>query len=624
MLLNVELAGALPGVVREGEEDGLGADAGGDGLDGSGLLRDTGDGGAVGVTGVGPAGLEVDDVLSTADLLELLELALGELTGLGGGDIGVEEGVDVGTDDVDGAAESGRAVLLPDVDGLGGGDQTGVAGGLEASGGGLDEGGQGGSVDVSGLDGLVTDNDQLDHGPLGPGDDLGDLLLGGGDTGAVNVDTHDDVDAEGLAGLADVLQTAAVSGVDTDQVEALALDGGEVGENGGLGLAVTSGGVGGVSHTVLALTEDGGDTSGLGGGGGGGRAGGGAGGADNGSSAHADGNNRSDSAGADDGDGSGSGSGSGRHNGGGGRGQGVGGSRADVGVISAGHGDGGLILSVGTGDNGLGGRVDQNGAGRHRGGGRGHNGVGTSRGADVGGGLNHAGHGAAGGLDGGIGAGDCSGSLDNGGNTTVGDGTAGDLSGGGTADGGGVPDGDGGGRDGVDTSGGEGAHTGSGQHNGRGASDAGGSEGANSWHRGRSRLCANTRDGDGQSAGAGGLHSAGVSAGLGDSDGSRGGRGNSNSLSRDRGSSGNNRLVDQGSGAVDGDNLGGATTGLLGLSRGRGPGADSSLATLVESIMATVNAIGHGRPDQGGGENSSLHYGWIIQPRKKNECPLNE
>jgi len=40
--------------------------------------------------------------------------------------------------------------------------------------------------------------------------------------------------------------------------------------------------------------------------------------------------------------------------------------------------------------------------------------------------------------------------------------------------------------------------------------------------------------------------------------------------------------------------------------------------------MATVNTVGHGRADQGGGgENRSLHYGKIISTQK-NECPLNE
>jgi hypothetical protein len=41
--------------------------------------------------------------------------------------------------------------------------------------------------------------------------------------------------------------------------------------------------------------------------------------------------------------------------------------------------------------------------------------------------------------------------------------------------------------------------------------------------------------------------------------------------------------------------------------------------------MATVNTVGHGRADQGGGgEDRSLHDGKIISTTRKNECPLNE
>jgi hypothetical protein len=36
----------------------------------------------------------------------------------------------------------------------------------------------------------------------------------------------------------------------------------------------------------------------------------------------------------------------------------------------------------------------------------------------------------------------------------------------------------------------------------------------------------------------------------------------------------------------------------------------------VESVMATVNTVSHGRADQGGGENSSLHDEQIISKRR--------
>lgn len=175
--LDIELTGILPQVVGEGEEHGLATDLLDQRLDGGGLLLLTGDGGTVSLAVVGPASLEDDNVLAGADALEDLDLGLGELTGLIGGGLGVEEGVDVGTDNVNGRAE-GRARLLPDVDGLGGGHVTGETGRLEGLLGGGDEAGESANLDVAALDGLVTDDDQGDEVPLSPLGDGGDLLLG--------------------------------------------------------------------------------------------------------------------------------------------------------------------------------------------------------------------------------------------------------------------------------------------------------------------------------------------------------------------------------------------------------------------------------------------------------------
>jgi hypothetical protein len=537
VLLNIEVTRGLPEVVSIGEEDGLGADGLGNRLDSGDLLSLTGNGGTVGQTSVGPAGLEVDDVLAATDLLEDSELRLGKLTGLLGGDIGVEEGVDVGTDDVYGAAKGGSTGLLPNVNGLGGGHLAGVTGSREAGFGGLDEGTQGGGIDVAGLDGLVTDDNQLNHAPLSPLGNGGDLLLGTGNTGALNVDTEDHVEAELLAGVSDELEAAAVSGVDTDEVESLVLDDLDVLEDLLLGLAVARLGVGGVSHTVLALTGD----SGTGGRGGG-------------SNGAAGGHNGGSSGGS----GSGSRGGDSGSSGGGSQGA-LGGGRADVGVVSLGHSHGGASLGVGAGGDGLRGGVDQNGAGGHNGGGGRNNGVSTGSGASVGGGLNNAGHGGTGRLDSGVRAGDDGVSGDNGGNTAVGVGTAGNLSGGGTADGGAVGDGDSGSRDGVDTGGGEGADTGGRQVHGAGASGgsaSGGTASRGTAGRHRSRG-GRGRHGHSQGAGASGVHSAGESAGR-LWDGRRSSR-------RAGGGHG-----DQGRLAVVGDNLGCAATSLIGVQRGRG------------------------------------------------------
>lgn len=562
MLLNIESTGGLPFIVGVGEEDGLGAQSGGNGLDSSRLLGNTGNGGTVGVTGVGPTSLQVDNVL-VANALKELELGENKLTGLSGGDLGVEEGVDVGTDNVDGAAQGGGTVLLPDVDGLGGGDLASVAGGLE---GGLargDEAGEVGSGAVAGGDSLVTDDHQLDHVPLGPLGNSLDLLLSAGDTGAVNVDTHDDIHAELLAGGTDVLETVAVSGVDTDQVEALVLDDLEVGENLGLGHAVTAGGVGGEGHTVLTATRN--TTRG-------GRAGA------SGWGSRAGGRNR------------GSGGGGGGNSRGRGAGQTAGGVGADIGVVSASDSYHGLGLSVGARGDGLRSRVDQDGAGGHSGDGTGDNGVGTSGGASVGGHLNDAGHGSAARLDSGVGAGDDGLSLDDGGDTANGVGSARDLGGGSTADGGGVGDGQSGSRDGVGTSRREASQTGGWQDD---------HAGGGSWsHRGS--------DSDGGSAGGGRVDSAGQSGGGLDGHQSRG--------------------------AIVGNDLGGAATGLLSAGdqrRGSDRGDDGArgIVTLVHGLMAAVEVgISHGRAHEGGSrEDGTLHDERRFEMfTLKKECPLNE
>lgn len=542
MLLNVERTGLLPGVVGVGEEDRLGAQSGDNGLDGSLLLGNTGNGGTVGVTRVGPAGLQVDNVLA-AEFLQELELGQSELTSLVGGDLGVEEGVNVGTDNVDGGAQGRWTIRLPDVDGLSGGDLARVASGVEGRLAGRDEASELGGGAIAGGDGLVTDNDQLDHVPLGPLGNSINLVLSAGDAGALNEDTQDHVHAELLAGGADVLEAVAVSGVDTDQVEALVLDDLQVGENLGLGHTEAAGGVGREGHTVLAGT---GDTRAASARGSRSRAGAGGGNGSRGSSGGSSGNGVT--------------------------GQAAGGVGADVGVVGPGDGHNGLGLSVGTGSDGQGSGVDQDGAGGHGGDRTGDNGVGTSGRASVGGVLNHAGDGGAGGLDSGVGAGDDSLGLDNGGNTADGVSAAGNLGSGGTADRGRLGDCNGGGRNGVGAGGGEAGHRRSRQNHLGGGGDRG--------HRGSNS--------DGHGAGAGGVDSAGQSGGGLDGDQSRG--------------------------AVIGDDLGGAATGLISTGdqrRGSDRGDDRAggIATVVDSLMATVEmGISHGRAHQGRSrEDGTLH-----------------
>lgn len=203
-----------------------------DALDGLFLLGGTGNRGAVGVTGMRPSGLEVVGAEAGADLLEILELGRDEFTRLLGGSLRVEEGVDVGAEDVDDVAE-GAALFFDDVHGLRGGDVAGEAGGLEGRFGRADEAGEIGHAAVVVEDGFVADDDHFDDRPVarGPIDDLGDLGLRGGDAAAGDVHAEDELEVVLFGGRADVLESVTVGRVDPDGGESFTRDDGNVRED---------------------------------------------------------------------------------------------------------------------------------------------------------------------------------------------------------------------------------------------------------------------------------------------------------------------------------------------------------------------------------------------------------
>lgn len=397
------------------EHDRLSTNSLADGLDSDGLEDRAGAGLAVAVTGRRPSGLEVDTGLAGAEGINDIELALDEVTGLGGGGGGVEEGVDVGTDDVDGLAQ-GALVLLEHVEGLGGGHWAGVSGAGEDLLGGGDEGGEvlGGADTVE--DGLVTDDNEDDEVPAGEGGQGGDLRLGALDAGLLDVDTDDQLEAVGLAASRHVLEAVAVGlvgGVQADGGEALGCNVLEVLEDGGGVLASTGLVVRGVGDGPLVAGRA--ETAGAGrlgrrlrgGGDWGGRGGG--------------------------------------WDGELGRGRGV---RAVDYVVGLGDGGGDGGLGVGAGDHGGGDGVDEDGGLGH-GGGRGRDGVRAGGGADVGGLDDDRGGHAVGGADRGDGAGHGGLGDDDGGDTAVGVGALGNRGRGRGADGGLLSHGDGRGGDGV-------------------------------------------------------------------------------------------------------------------------------------------------------------------------------
>ncbi|KAF2146636.1 uncharacterized protein K452DRAFT_336865, partial [Aplosporella prunicola CBS 121167] len=456
--LDTELSAALPRVVAVGEENRVGAGLFDDALDGLGLLVGAGNGRVVVARRrVRPASLQVEHVgqvgVVGAHLLGQLELVQDEVTRLLGNTVGVEEGLRVDTDHVNGLAEVLVGLLLQHVESLGGSELLDGKTGLGDRGpDGHDELAELGGGAPLVEDGLVTHDNQLDKLPVAalrtPLGELGDLLLGLLDSVLVNVDADDHLQVVLLASGTNVDETVAVGGVHTDGGETLVLDGLDVLHDvvGLLALAVGAVGsvgdgplvaVGGHAVGVLAAgvsragggrrrrsrsrasRRDGGHGGALSGGGGAGL--------------------------ALDVTGRGGG-------GGGGGGSALGAVGTDKDIVGLGDGDGLLRVSVGT--RGVrGGRGVDGDRGLGDAGGGGSNGVLASGRAGVGRGLDHAGGRGVGGLHGGVRASHSGRGDDRGRDTTVSVDTRSKAGSRGGTDGGAVGESDSLGRDGVSTGG---------------------------------------------------------------------------------------------------------------------------------------------------------------------------
>lgn len=264
--LNVKSVTLLPGVVLEREEDGLVTDLLADGVESLALVLGATAGSAVALATVGPAALKVESLLAGAHLAEDVELALDELASLGRLDVRVEESVNVGTNDVDGRAESGRNLrALPDVEGLGDGVRAGVTAPLGLAG--IDEGLELTRGAEAVHDGLVTHDNEVNTLPVSPLANGVNLLLDvrrAVRAAALDEDTDNELHAVLLASGANGLKGVAVGGVDTESGEASSLDGNDILLNGTSRHAVTVlGVVRGVGDTVVVtvtlteLTRDG-------------------------------------------------------------------------------------------------------------------------------------------------------------------------------------------------------------------------------------------------------------------------------------------------------------------------------------------------------------------------------
>lgn len=244
-LLDTVCAGVLPRIVVEAEEDGVLTTAFQDATNRTCLLTGTRHSCTVITALARPATLQVVGRETGAALAGELELAGDEAAGLVGADVRVEEGLDVGSHDVDDGAERAR-VLLKDVERLGGRAWAAVASGLERLLRGADESCEVFGAAVAIEDGFVADDAHLDEAPvtgLTPCDDFLYLRLRAANARGFDEYADDHLQAVGLAGGADVLQTRAVGCIESDSLEALTRDAGDVAVDLVGSFALTRGGV---------------------------------------------------------------------------------------------------------------------------------------------------------------------------------------------------------------------------------------------------------------------------------------------------------------------------------------------------------------------------------------------
>jgi len=223
--LAAERSWVLPEIVLEREHDGFASDDILDVLNGIGLLLYTRAGQSIASSSLRwPSGLGVDGILARADLIGNVELPLDEISCLLGNGLGVEKGVDVAAENIDHGAEN-ITILLPDVEGLGGGDGSGVSSSGEC---GCTRGNETGEFTCGASiadDGFVSDDDHFDETPFGPGDDFADLLLGTWDSSLVlaDEDTKNHLNLRGDASISDVLKGTAIGAVNRRTVKPASL-----------------------------------------------------------------------------------------------------------------------------------------------------------------------------------------------------------------------------------------------------------------------------------------------------------------------------------------------------------------------------------------------------------------
>ena len=179
---------------------------------------------AITITGAGPARLKIHPGLAGAQSIDDFQFLSDERAGAISGDVRVEKGVDVATNNVYDVAE-GAGVFLQNVERLCRSDLPRVTGRSEGGFAGRDEGRKSARGAVAVEDGLISDDDHHDQLPLGPRDDFCHLLLGSRNTGTINEDAKDHLEPDRLASSTDIHEATAVGRVYTDRGETGTLDG---------------------------------------------------------------------------------------------------------------------------------------------------------------------------------------------------------------------------------------------------------------------------------------------------------------------------------------------------------------------------------------------------------------
>ena len=203
--LNPKLPLSLPQIIHKAKERTLATRLLPNTLNSLLLLLRSGDSHTIRTALMRPARLQIKRLaLPGTHLCEISQGAGDEIPRRVGTNAGIEEGVDIGSDDIEDRAE-GVGVGGEDGDGFGGSEGGGAASGAKGIFGFGDKAREGGRGGIAVEEGFVADDDHFDAAVVAGevGGDVGDLASGAGDAGAGDEDAEDEFEVVGARGGAD-------------------------------------------------------------------------------------------------------------------------------------------------------------------------------------------------------------------------------------------------------------------------------------------------------------------------------------------------------------------------------------------------------------------------------------